>query len=360
MSMITEREWRRRVARAGRSHPRCWGAQYVISGGRPLYRDRALYTLMLLLSCLLALAMPILAADTPKAAEFPVAEAPVRSVLKVREVSDVGYHLPEGLDVRTATYTREQLLRGKLLLLDGAHPLPQGVPAPNTLSIASHGNGMVPVRDLAVKSGKETIAALQRLFAYARGRGVGSLSVWRGTLSRAEQHELRLAELRRGASAMSLDTAVARVLGGTDAPGQGELQQEYTVEIRLISSGGVPDERPLGTSEQGRFLLQHAWRFGFIRPRPDSEGALQYRFRYVGEAHSTAMTYLNLDMDSYLELLREKRVMTVRRDGKLRYIILCAPMGETHIEFALPVGASCEASLDNAGWAVAACTLGDE
>ncbi len=360
MSIVTEREWRRRVSRASRARPQYWGAQYLIAKERPICTRLWFCMLMLLLSCTFALVLPFAVPPKPSAAQYPVEEAPVQSLLKVRTVSDIGYHLPEGFAGRSVTYTREQLLRGKLMLLDDAHALPPGVPAPNTLSIAAHGKGMVPVRELSVKSGKETIAALQRLFAYARGRGIGGLCVWRGTLSNAEQQELRLKSLCECAERMSLDDAVACVLRETDAPGRGELVQEYTVEIRYgVGSDGVPDEHPLERSDHGRFLLQNAWRFGFVRTNPSAEGAAHYRFRYLGEAHSTAMTYLDLDYESYLSLLHERRMLTVRKDGKLRYIILCAPMNGSHVEFHVPEGARCDAGIDNTGWAVVACSVYD-
>lgn len=356
MSVITEREWRRRAARASRPRPRCWGAQYLLKRERAFYDDRAFHALMLLTALLLALAMPCLAPVARPAEEYPVAKAPAGSALKVRAVSDVGYYsLPEGLQSRPVLYTREQLLRGRLMLLDSEHPLPYSAPAPNTLSVAAQGRGMVPVRDLGVKSGKQTIDALARLFGYARGRGIGGLSVWRGTLSPAEQQELRLALMREYALQMSLDEAAARALEDTDAPLCSEAQQEYAVEIRLvIGADGTPDERPLGATGQGRFLLQNAWRFGFVRSDPK---ARHFRFRYVGEAHSTAMTYLDLDLKSYIALLHERRMLTISKDGAPRYIILCAPISGTHIEFSVPDNARCEASLDNTGWAVVACTL---
>ena len=359
MSIVTEREWLRQAARARGAKPRCWGAQCVVSRRQTLKDDKAFRALLLLTSLVTALAMPWLQPAPKAPAVYPTASvARVESRPSVRTVREVAYAAPVGLLYQQHTYTREQLLRGKLLLIDTAHPLPAGAPAPNTLSIAAYGKGMVPVSDLSVKSGRETIAALSRLFAYARGRGVSGLSVWRGTLSPAEQGELRLATLRALATGMSMSDAALRALDETDAPCSGELQQEYTVEIRLGQKGeSAPDERALGLTEQGRFLIQNAWRYGFIHRDPQGAGARRFRFRYVGEAHATAMTYLGLGLEEYLALLHDKRVLSVSVEGAPKYLILCAPMELTHIEFAVPKGAVCEASLDNTGWAVLACTL---
>ena len=356
MSMVTEREWRRRAARAARVAPRCWGAQCV-KQKRALVHQRPFHALMLLVSLSLSVLTPRLLA-TPTPAEYPSAVAPDAQIApRARTVREITYALPTELTYHSRTYTKEQLLRGKMLLLDSAHPLPFGAPAPNTLSVAGYGKGMAAVGDLSVKSGKETIAALTRLFAYARGRGVTGLCVWRATLTPAEQNELRLGTLLRLARKQSLQRAVERTLAQTDAPCSGELLQEYTVELRLLAQGeSAPDERPLGKTEQGRFLLQNAWRYGFVYRGAGKEGELSYRFRYVGEAHAMAMTYLDLDMESYLEHLHEKRVLCIRKDGAVKHLILCAPMGETHIEFHALDGADCEASVDNTGWAILACT----
>lgn len=357
MSVVTEREWRKRAARAARP-ARCWGAQCVHQK-RPLTQDRAFHALMLLVSLAASLMLPLLAPVPARPAEYPVAETVSATArLNVRVVSDIEYLYPAELAQHPHTYTREQLLRGKLLLIDAAHPLPFGVPAPNTLSVATYGKGMVPVGDLGVKCGREAIDALARLFAYARGRGIGGLIVSRAAMSPAEQSEHRFATLRALCAELGLDAAVARTLSETDAPYTGELQQEYTVELRLQPSGAsAPDERPLGQTQQGRFLTQNAWRFGFIHREPEGIGARRFRFRYVGEAHATAMQYLDLNLEEYLTLLHEKRVVTVKKDGAPRFVILCAPMGESHIEFLLPEGAACDASLDNTGWAVVACAL---
>ena len=85
--------------------------------------------------------------------------------------------------------------------------------------------------------------------------------------------------------------------------------------------------------------------------------ASAFRFRYVGKAHATAMTYLDLRLEEYLEWLHQKGVLAVQEDGGLKYLILCKPLTGTHIAFDVPAGASVEASFDNDGYAVVACTL---
>lgn len=152
----------------------------------------------------------------------------------------------------------------------------------------------------------------------------------------------------------SPDIARKMVLGRAELPGTGEMIQEYTVEIRLVDGiSRQADERSLEESAQGQALLQYAWRYGFVRSDPSQP----YRFRYVGKAHATAMTYLNLSLADYLEWLHQKQVIAVSAGGRIQYLIFCQPMKNDRIAFELPVGAVYEASLDNTGYAVVACTL---
>ena len=360
--LMTEREWRRRALRPRRSHPVCWGAQCVMVNKRGvLKQDKAFRAFLLLAAWMLAVALPALAPKTKKS-EYPMMAAQVGAQqAQPREVSCIDYTMPAGIALRSVTYTREQLLRGRLLIVDETHELPQDVPAPNTMSIAAYGKGMAPVNDLKIQSGRDTIEALVQLFDALRARGVSGLSVWRGTQSAAEWRIEQIGRIRVLAETMTLHEAVERNLRENSDPCLAEGLQEYTVEIRLSTGASAqPDGRALKDSPQGRALLQLAWRCGFVQRRPNAEGALGYRFRYVGRAHATAMTFLSLSLEEYARWLHQKGTLTVYENGKARFLILCKPMTGTYVELWLPEGASCEASLDNLGYVVAACDLGGQ
>lgn len=358
--LMTEREWRRQAARAKPPRPVCWGAQCVLPAQKrkKLRDDRSFSVFLLLLSLSAALAIPMLTPRTVRQ-EYPQATAAQSTEgVQARAVSAVSYELPVGMETQTVTYTYEQLLRGGLMLLDGEHPLPGGAPAPNTMSVAAYGKGMVPVNGLSVKSGRDTIEALAKLFAGLRAEGVSGLCVWSGTLTRSEQAAAQAQAALRHASEMPLEDAVRKALAQDTPVSAAEQRRDDTVEIRLIAGGSKdPDPRPLDDTEEGRALIRLAWRSGFIRREPEGEGASAFRFRYVGKAHATAMTYLDLRLEEYLEWLHQKGVLAVQEDGRLKYLILCKPLTGTHIAFDVPAGASVEASFDNDGYAVVACTL---
>ena len=134
--LMTEREWRRQAARAKPPRSVCWGAQCVLPAKRrkKLREDRSFSVFLLLLSLSAALVMPVLTPRTLRQQypEATTAESP--EGVQARAVSSVSYELPEGLVTKSVTYSYERLLLGGLMLLDEEHPLPDGAPAPNTMS----------------------------------------------------------------------------------------------------------------------------------------------------------------------------------------------------------------------------------
>ena len=132
-----------------------------------------------------------------------------------------------------------------------------------------------------------------------------------------------------------------------DWPGQGSLLSEYTIEIK--QTNGLPLQETI----QGQQFLQLCWRYGFIRESQKN----QARFRFVGKAHAAAITYLDLELESYLKWLHEKQVITISSGGRPQYVIFSRKMQGDYAVFDLPEEATYEISLDNMGYAVVACTL---
>ena len=272
----------------------------------------------------------------------------------VRSVSAIKYETPHDLTYRNLTFTRKQLLDGKMLCLDDTHDLPTDAPAPNTASIAKFGNGAVPVRSLTVKAGEETIAALTELFAQLRAEGVDGLYVWQGTVTPKQQRQALVLQTRELMSNHFPEDAVQAAKERLSLLDSREYLQEYTVEIRQMDHHTQrPVECALEETPQGQRLLQLSWRYGFVR----SSREFPFKFRYVGKAHATAMTYLDLDLKEYLEWMHQKRSMVISAGGKPQYLILCQPVTGDYAAMDLPADASYEVSLDNMGYMLAACTL---
>lgn len=353
--VMTEKEWRSKTRRSAR--PDWWGAQCVyVSNSRRLQNNRFFQQFLVVFSVCTALVFPSLF-PIQQAESFAELSTPPRPQNLPRSVSAVQYSKPDRLFSKY-TATKEDLIKGKLLLINDRFSAPRDLPAPNTFSIAAYGKGMVPVRSLRIQSGRETIDALTALFSQLRSKGVEGVCVWQGTISFQEQQTMRKTELRGLMKENTVNQAVVQVNEAMDPPGKGDLLQEYTVEIRLrTEQSDQPDQRRPEESPEGQTLLQLAWRYGFIRTHPNGTEEHAWRFRYVGKAHAAAMTYLDLDLENYLNWLHEKRELTIYAGEKPQYFITCQPVEGKYVDFQLPAGTEYEMSLDNTGYAVAACVL---
>lgn len=356
--LLTEREWRKQHIRRNRQPDWC-GPQCVLRTKRKLafQSDRMFHLFLLILSMVIAVLLPVF---TPQSTdEFLQQEWEVDNAVHIqpRKVSSVSYVKPFFPEWTEHTYTFQQLARGKLLLLDQRHLPPKDLPPPNTFSIAAYGKGMIPVAELGIQSGRETIDALRSLFAALEQKGIRGLMVCKGTRSIAQQRKELLDELRTRMKYEIPKQALFETLQQTEWPYTGEMLQEYTVEIGYHARNAQDGLTPLEKTETGQALLQTAWRYGFVRTNPTNSSTQSFRLRYVGKAHATAMTFLNIGLEEYLQLLHEKETITIRIEDEPKYIICCQRAEGTHVKFTIPVHSSVEASLDNTGFAVIACTL---
>ncbi|MBR4068562.1 MAG: hypothetical protein IKK08_08070 [Clostridia bacterium] len=357
--VFTEREWLRNGGGVVRSPAGHWGALCTRPAvKKSIHRNRKLHGGMLAASLMVSALIALCFSAHPRPRVFPLAAIPAAAAgVRIRQVDGLTFDAPTGGSMRSITCTEEELLAGKLLLLDGQRPLPEPAGKAALESIATYGKGMVPVNDLSPVSGRETIRALAKLFVLLRENGAGSFAVWQGTRSPGSGAE----EWRRRMQAMvqktDVDTAIALLAPQCDASSE-EWLLPYTVELRMPSPDPeLPDPTPLAETEQGRRLLQLAWHCGFVRCGSKEEDT--FRFRYVGQAHAIAMTYLDVSLSDYIRILHEKRNITVRT-RETTYHIQCIPAPEGYAQFHVPANSEVEVSADNTGWAVAACTISNK
>ena len=351
--MITECEWRKQWRGNKRNHSTLWGAQCWLINSNELthFKKKTCSILCLLGSIIISLLMPLFSPITGHETFSDIVWPSDSSEACTREIEAISYVYPTGMERITTVYTHEQLLRGKMLLLDQEHPLPANAPAPNTVSIAQFGKGRVPVQNLQIKCGRGTIEAAAALFADLQERGIHGLIVTEGTISYAQQLEQLETQARTLMRQTGIRSAVEQALVQHDKPGYGEMLQEHTIAI---------SEQNTQKASRWEQLVRIAWKHGFVRTNPQESIRSEKRFRWVGRAHATAMTYLDLTLKDYLLWMHEKGVLTIEEEGVVRYMILCKPITGTHVAFDLPVGAECEASLDNLGYAIVACSFEKE
>ena len=269
--------------------------------------------------------------------------------------------LPRGLALTALMPAPEQLLDGKLMLIDESHPIPKEALPPNALSIASVGAGRIAVRTVQHATDEEVILALAELCTKGRSSGYSDWLVWEGSRSGAQQLEKQLERTGLYAQSMPLVQAAEQAAKEVPAPGASEHQLPYVVDIRLSAGwNAVPDSAPLGASQSGKFLLDTAWQYGFIHrygSRPSAPYADEaYHFRFVGVAHSTMMHTLNMRLPEYLALLHDKGTLTYYEEDAPRYAVICKKASE-NVSFSLPKGCAWEGSIDNMGYVVLAVTF---
>lgn len=268
--------------------------------------------------------------------------------------------LPRDAWTAAVSYDAQRLASGRMMLVDRAHPLPQEAAAPNTFNILAHSHGTIACRDLQAVLGEDTLLALEALFAAARQNHINLLTVFRGSVSAAQQKNLQIERFCQLANALSLEDAFAQAMREIAPAGASEHQTAWAVDIRLCDGWDqLPRSEPLSASAEGQWLLENSWRFGLIHrygedaPDPDPSCAA-YHFRYVGKAHAALMHALGLSLEDYLALLHEKGVLTLwDASGTPVSSALCAPVTQT-LTLCAPMQAQLEdVSLDNLGWGVA-------
>lgn len=269
--------------------------------------------------------------------------------------------LPEGIPTQQLTVPTQHLMKGKLLLIDESHPLPDGYTPADTFAVLNHTQGRVACRDLTAVSGEDTLSALTELFAAARNDRILQFTVFAGTRSGEQQRILLTDTLAYLSRDMPLESALLAAREAVASPDCSEHQTAWAVDVRLCPIwNGTPLDTPYAATEAGRWLLAHSWEYGFIHRWPDAQPAAHscraWHLRYVGRSHALLMHALDVPFEDYLALLHQHGSLTLYDENNAPLAAaVCRSAGEHQTSFTLPCGEIDDLSLDNTGWAVAAC-----
>lgn len=176
--------------------------------------------------------------------------------------------------------------------------------------------------------------------------------VYRAMIDMAE------AAVRDGISTLQLNSAYR------SKEGQAELYEQYGEEYALPAGYsehqtglaldiGVTTGKIEGT-EAEKWLAKNAAAYGFVLRYPAHKVEVTdiefepWHFRYVGLPHSLIMQEMDLVLEEYLELIRERKVMKYVR-GMNEYVIQYMKADESPITVEVPVGQSSQISNDNVG-----------
>ena len=268
--------------------------------------------------------------------------------------------LPDG-NTRSLSVPRQHLVKGRMLLIDESHPLPEDYTPGDTFSILNHAQGRVDCRDTAAVSGQDTIEALQAMFLAARESRIVQYTVFAGTRSREQQRILltdTLADLSRD---MPVENALHAARDAVSSVDCSEHQTPWAIDLRLCPVwNGMPLDTPYESTPAGQWLIDHLWEYGFIRRWPKAgmadHSCRLWHLRYVGRAHAMLMHALDATFEEYLALLHQHGALTLYNEkGAPLATAVCCRAGEHLTSFTLPAGGDIEdLSLDNTCYAIAA------
>lgn len=327
--------------------------------GMPVLRRRSVLMLLALLLLPLLLAQPAEFTASAPATSAPLHAAPPPAPTLPPCVRP---GLPEGVPTQRIAVPLRRLMKGLVLVVDEAHPLPDGYPGVDAVSVQVHSRGEVTCRDASAVLAVEALDALEALYAAAQADRVIQLTVFSGARSREQQRSLMTETFALLCRELPAEAALAQARGAVASPDCSEHQTGYAVDVRVCPVwNGWPEEGPLEQSTAGRWLCEHAWRFGFIRRWPEAEpdglSCRAYHFRYVGRAHAAIMHALGCTLEEYLQLLHTTGALTLYNENNVPAAsAVCTVLGERSAAFRLPAGSTTEdLSMDNLGYAVASC-----
>ena len=169
-----------------------------------------------------------------------------------------------------------------LALVNAAHPV-NGRPGQLVPAYPA-----VPVRETGVTLHAEALDALKAMFDAAKQDGMEGLYLSSGYRTYDEQKQIY--EHERDKSLVQ-------------PPGHSEHHTGLAADILALGVG----MDAMGSSRQGRWLAQNAWRFGFILRYPEGKQAVTgiayepWHFRYIGPEHARHCYENNLCLEEYLQ-----------------------------------------------------------
>lgn len=272
--------------------------------------------------------------------------------------------LPQG-ETQHLSVPTQHLMKGRMLLIDEAHPLPDDYLPGDTFSVLSHTQGRVACRDLSAVSGQDTLEALAQLFAAARQERIVQFTVFAGTRSAEQQRLLLTDTLAEFSRDMPLEEALCAARLAVASVDCTEHQTAFAIDLRLCPVwNGAPLDQPYASSPAGQWLAEHCWTYGFIlrwpEAKPSPHSCRAYHLRYVGRAHAMLMHALDVSFEEYLTLLHQHGILTLyNENGAPLAAAICSPAGEHQTSFTLPMAVIDDLSLDNTGYAIASCLFNE-
>jgi D-alanyl-D-alanine carboxypeptidase len=195
---------------------------------------------------------------------------------------------------------KQQIHKGNLVLINSEHPIhPEGIRS-DIVYVADEEDLLqgYGIMDQTLMLSREVTAKFQKMVEAAGKEGVRYFLMSSGYRDFEKQDELY------------------RQKGSDYALPAGYSEHNLGLSLDIGSSLAAMSEAP-----EGVWLEKNAWKYGFILRYPKDKvnvTGIQYEpwhFRYVGMPHSAVMYKNHMVLEEYLEMLKEKKDVTVDLDG---------------------------------------------
>ena len=256
----------------------------------------------------------------------------------------------------TVTISRSDAMFGGLLLVNEWHSRPADFDETAMVGISTYARdaGLDSFwQDATCKLHPAAIDALIAMLSDAKALGYDHYVVKKGYNFRsyAEQEELfnkELSDQRSARPNLSETELVARAKKNVNYPGTSEFNSGlsfclYLYEGEEGEAKQYYKETPFYDTPDGQWLLDNAWRYGFVfrfptagYPTADTADKAYKTgmnlslncYRYVGRGHAAVMHHLNLCLEEYIEYLIDHPHIAVFENGVKRYEITYQYVGD--------------------------------
>ncbi|WP_366291050.1 M15 family metallopeptidase [Paenibacillus sp. AN1007] len=207
----------------------------------------------------------------------------------------------EGYRTAANIEMKKHIHKGNLVLVNSEHPIkPEGVRS-DIVYVAKERDLLsgYGVLDTKIMLSREVAERFQKM------------------VEAAAQEEVRYFLMSSGYRDFEKQDELYRQKGSDYALPAGYSEHNLGLSLDIGSSLAPMSEAP-----EGAWLEKNAWKYGFILRYPKDKvnvTGIQYEpwhFRYVGMPHSAIMYENQMVLEEYLEMLKEKRDVTVDLDGE--------------------------------------------
>jgi len=274
-----------------------------------------------------------------------------------------------------AAATRNDMLGGGLLLINRWHLMPADLLDDHMVSVNQFSRAdddktnNIPTTNAAVSMQQPAVEALMRLFADARAAGLDmdNIIISEGYRSMETQSKYWNDTVAEIGGRYSGEALTERARQTTAYPGSSDYQSGLSFQVYNYKSGDKEfSNTPLHQTEQGKWLYNNCWKYGYVFRFPVS--GFPYAdtvdksfktginlnnnkvYRYVGEGNAAVMNALGLCLEEYVEYLMAHPHIALYKDGELLYEIYRMEGGYGDTTVNVPYDAqSYSVSTDNMG-----------